>query len=1027
MTGAPLGEATSPVMFEREAESARLEQTLSALTHGDAGIVVISGEAGIGKTRLIDEALTRFDDTFQVLRAECLALGSSIPYLPFAELLRDLARQLPGHRLTHLLGPARDELARFLPEIALAVRPDEDGSDDGRGTPAPRGLGGELERLRLYETFLRVTERIAAERPTVVVIEDVQWIDQASLELLAFLAHGLRRHDEATLIISVRPEEIEDKDSVLTLLAELGRSAGAVRIELSPLSAATTERIAAAVLGAPPDEALAAHVQELSDGNPLFAEELLAAWRRRGPDASLPPKLRDLLAARLAQVPDEVLEVLRVAAAAGRRVDDQLLMRASGLDEDRVQRAVHVAVDEHILVRSEGPDGSAYRFRHEILRSVVAAQLLPAEARRVHAAYAAALAEEPAERRNPTELADHWDAAGEPASALAAHVEAGHAAVLAFAFDQANRHFERALALWPRLEDAPELASVSRAELIDSAASAAARAGSFDRAIELTRELIEERDALEDDVWQLARSSLRWYLFEAGQLETALQEAELVLAEADVPPRWRANALGHAAASLLYLRRTEEAAAKAAEARAAAEAAEAQEELVLAEGLLGWCRLLGGDVDEGLEGLRRTLEGARAVEGGPLEGRYPVGTALAQSELASALELSGRLDEAHEVAVAGAATAAAQGVARTLGSTLEARAARALYQLGRWDEAAAIARPALEAGAVGAGRILLLACLALIDVARGRSEEAATTIAMAEGLVTERTPLDVRRWLTAAAMEHALWSGDPANALARLALAADDTDAPAAPGPGSRPAVLDASAPYLLALGARACADAARAERASGEETGFAAMARSRVEDALERASAQQALSGIWTADLTLARAELARAGDATPEERVETWRDAHAALAVRPYTQAYAGWRLAEAWLGQRSGRDQAHEALKTATSAAVALGAKPLADELGGLATRARLDLGEAATNEGGGADRTRAFGLTQREAEVLALLAQGLANQEIAERLFISPKTASVHVSNIYGKLGVDSRVAAATLAHEMGLDLPPDEAG
>jgi len=270
-----------------------------------------------------------------------------------------------------------------------------------------------------------------------------------------------------------------------------------------------------------------------------------------------------------------------------------------------------------------------------------------------------------------------------------------------------------------------------------------------------------------------------------------------------------------------------------------------------------------------------------------------------------------------------------------------------------------------------------------------------------------------------------LWAGDATSALARLAFAADDSDAPGMPTPAARPALLDASVPYLLALGARACADVARAERASGVETGLAVVARSRVEDALTRASDQQVLSDLWTADLALARAELERAADTAAERRVRAWREAHALLTVRPYARAYAGWRLAEAWLAQRDGRDQAAEVLRAAKAAADELGATPLASELAGLAVRARLELDDAGAAEDSGAARARAFGLTQREVEVLALLAQGLANQEIAERLFISPKTASVHVSNIYGKLGVESRVAAATLAHEMGLDRDPDD--
>ncbi len=563
MVGAPESQITSPLLIGRDAESARLDEALSGLTEGRGRLVVISGEAGIGKTRLIDEALGRTDGAVRSLRAECIALGSGIPYLPFAELLRDLVRQVPVATLTHIVGPARAELARFLPEVAVVV-----GSDEHDGDNAGPMRTDEIERLRLYETFLRVAERIAEEQPTAFVVEDVQWIDQASLELLAFLAHSLTGSGHSALIISVRPEEVEDKQQVLTLLAELGRGRSAERIELGPLTAASTRRLASAILGQPPDEALAERICALSDGNPLFAEELLATWRRRGPGESLPPKLRDLLAARLAQVPVDVLEVLRVAAAAGRSIDDRLLTRASGLDEAQVQRAVRHALEDYILIRGDGSTRPGYRFRHEILRALVASRLLPDEARRIHAAYARALTEEPPGRRSLTEIASHWDAAGETRPALVAHVEAGRAAVGAFAFGQALQHYQRALQLWDVVDDAEEAVGESRPALLGHAASAAARAGDFAGAIDYTRRLLGERECLDVGDFELARSSLRWYLWESGDLERALAEAEDVLADpAGLPDRWRANALGHMAALLLYLQRTDEAHTRASEAR----------------------------------------------------------------------------------------------------------------------------------------------------------------------------------------------------------------------------------------------------------------------------------------------------------------------------------------------------------------------------------------------------------------------------------------------------------------------------
>ena len=234
MVGAAVRSVSSPVLVGRAPEAARLGQALTGLLHGEPRVVVISGEAGIGKTRLIDECLRLAGPELQVLRGECLALGSGIPYLPFAEILRDLVRQVPRPALAGILGSARSELARLLPELA----PGAGGPGDTGGGSASGG--DDLERLRLYEAFLRVAERVAAEHATVFVLEDVQWIDSASLELLSFLAHGLRQRNRATVIVSVRPEEVEDKDAVLTLLADLGRDSSAERIELAPLPAETT-------------------------------------------------------------------------------------------------------------------------------------------------------------------------------------------------------------------------------------------------------------------------------------------------------------------------------------------------------------------------------------------------------------------------------------------------------------------------------------------------------------------------------------------------------------------------------------------------------------------------------------------------------------------------------------------------------------------------------------------------------------------------------------------------------------------
>ncbi len=1011
MVTAPRGGVSSPVLVGREPEAARLARVLSDLLEHRARVVVISGEAGIGKSRLIDESLSRAAPEVRALRGECLALGSRIPYLPFAELLRDLVRQVPQAGLARTVGSARHELARLLPELAPAG---SGRADDG----GPPGTAGELDRLRLYEAFLQVAERVAAEQPTVFVIEDVQWIDSASLELLSFLAHALRQRNQAAVFISVRTEDLRADDPVMALLADLGRDASAQRIELAPLSADATERLVAAMAGESARDD-AARIHTLSDGNPLFVEELIASDLAMADDPSVPPKLRDLLTARLSRVTPDVLAVLRVAAAAGRTVDERLLVAASGLSHDQVRRAIRVAADERLL--TSAIDRPGYRFRHEILRAIVASQLLPDEAPRVHAAYARALAEGPDAAGRAAEIAGHWDAAGQADEAFAAHLAAGRLALETYAFEEARGHWQRALELWDHIDDVATMTALPRTALLAAAASSAAKAGDLRSAIDTTRTLLAQPAGLDAETIELARSSLRWYLWESGDIAGALAEAEAVVGMAELVGRWRANALAHMAGLLLYLRRTAEAARVAREALEAASAADATEERILAEGVLGWCLLLEGDVEAGLAAIRRSLGAAEEAEGRRLAGRYLVGSVLAHAQLATALELVGRFDEVILAARAGHLVAARQGVGRTHGSLLQASAARSLYQLGRWQEAAQLVEGALRDGAVGAGRLALLAVRARLEVGRGEDERAASTLADTERLDDETVPLDVRRWLSAAHAEAALWRGDPMSALTRLALLAGSEDDGTTSRPGARPAVLDASIPCLLALGARACADIALRERASGEAGGFASLAAGQVGDSLARVRRQRALATAWAGDLAIARAELTRA-ETDLAERQRRWRTALDLVRSRPYAAAYAAWRLAEATLARRDGRVDAVPVIEQGLQLARDLGAARLTAEVLELAQRARLTVESSGSVAGlvvSAPPGRRPFGLTARESEVLALVAAGLSNQEIADRLFISPKTASVHISNIYDKLGVTSRVAAAGLAHDLGL--------
>ena len=358
-------------------------------------------------------------------------------------------------------------------------------------------------------------------------------------------------------------------------------------------------------------------------------------------------------------------------------------------------------------------------------------------------------------------------------------------------------------------------------------------------------------------------------------------------------------------------------------------------------------------------------------------------------------------------------------------STRPASAARALFQLGRLDDAVATVDAGLADGAVGSGRVALLAQRATLLVVADQLDEAELVLDDAEALLHEDTPHDVQRWLTAARVQVALWRGQPAAALMALSLVAVDTDEPPAVTAAGRPAMPDASIPRLLTLAARASADRAIEERASGQESGLVATAVEQLTDTVKRVKRRRALATAWAAELALIRAELERP-EGSVDVRVRTWREALRQCHDRPYLRAYCGWRLAEAELSRRGSRDRAATTIGDAIAVAEPLGAAILLARLEELARRAGLAVAREQTGTSvAPAGQERPFGLTERELEVLALVADGRSNQEIADQLFISPKTASVHVSNIYVKLGVESRVAAATLAHSVGIQTPAGE--
>jgi DNA-binding CsgD family transcriptional regulator len=1026
---APRGQA----FIARAAELDRLAAALARAVAGETRTMIVAGEAGIGKTRLVRAFADRVGSMGgRVLTGGCLPLGTGgLPYAPFVEAFRDLFHELDPGALPALLGPNRGELARLMPE--LRARPDRPTAADPVAGSSGWGAAGDdrFAQVRLFELVLGVVDRLARDTPAVFVIEDLQWADPSTRDLLAFLVRNLR--DERVLLVAtIRTDELEPHHEVMTHLAELERGERVDRIDLERLDRDDLVRMVADELGRMPEPDLAARIWERTGGNPFYAEQVLAADRETS-DGVLPPRLRDVVLARLAAVSEAGQEVLRVASAAGGRIDDELVAAVAELPPAVVRAALREVVDRRILIAAGGTADPHFVFRHALLQEVIHGDLFPGERARCHAGFALALEARAADRAlgrsgggpAPTaeELAYHWDAAGDERRALAATIEAGRAAELVYAWLDAHRHYLRAIELWERVGGAAQPASIDRTELLVRAAETAILIGQYRLAVELGRSATAGVDPAAEPARAAAlHERQRWYLWEAGDraaAAVALAEAERLIPTRP-PSAARARILAHKAGIMLFGGRLAESIPVAEEAIAVAREAGSAADEALALGILGSALALTGRVDDGVDRLQAGLAIAEAIHSAE-------GIALGATNLAILLDRVGRTADALDVAVAGWERARTIGVERTYGGQLLAIAAKAAIALGRWDEAEAFLATGLDRAPVGPSSISLSIQRGRLATWRGELAAAADALAWARAVDDAAGGTDDRAALLAALAELAAIQGRATEARAAVA----EGLRMAAGGPP------DPALAQLAATGLRVEADAAASARArhDGAADEDARRRAGRIALEVERIAAVLGMPGS-TAPVPrepsriVALTALCRMEARRVEERddgagwaavAEVWE-----AIGRPYPVAYARYRQAGAILRDRGPRPDARAALGTARGIAIGLAARPLLDVIDRLARLARFDLAAAGGGEAvAGPSAADAIGLTEREVEVLRLIAGGWTNQQIADALFISRKTASVHASHIFDKLGATNRAEAGAMAHRLGLagDVPP----
>jgi DNA-binding CsgD family transcriptional regulator len=881
---------------------------------------------------------------------------------------------VPPDALDELLGPARPELARLVPEL---------GGDDA----LPAAPGGQTAQL--LELVLGAVGRIGRDGPLVLVIEDLHWADRSTLELAALLVRGL--HDtKVLLVLTYRSDELHRAHPLRRLLGSWDRSRSVRRLQLERLARDDVAAQLEGILGEPPGASLVELVFERSDGNPFLVEEVAGAVLHGADPDELAPSLHDVLLARAESLSEDARYVLRIVSAAGRSAPDRLVAAAAALEESRLYAGLREAVDNQLLVVDAS--GRGYSFRHALARDALYEDLLPGERVRLHAAYGRALEAEPELAGSGLEaaamLAYHWHAAHDAPRALSASVDAGRRAAATFAPAEAQRHFERALELWPAVPDAEERTGLDAVDVGALAADAAWQAGAVDRGRSLIEEALAALGETGDDPVRRAvllerRAAMVRDLGRDHEAIADLRTALALLPGAE-PSRERAAML---AALAQVLMRQNDARAAATAAEEALEAAlEAGDDRIVADAriTLGGLRSYLGDLDAGIAELRRGLDEALAAGDAAIIAR-------AYANLSDGLELAGRHEEAVDVAADGVAAAERAGVSRGLGLFVAGNLVESLMSLGRWDEAgaqmSALARTGVLAGIFGAS---IHELAARMHVLRGDLDTAAAEADSVRRLVGE-TPAGAQFSQPLAYVQAEIHRARGEHAAAREQI--------------DRALEIDAagwSARYawpLIWLGVRIEAEAPEP------------VSEDRVAGFLEAIERHLALSPEAAAYRGMALGERARMhGD----DALGAWREAHRAAEAgdAPYLRAYTALRLGGAALDAGE-RDEAAAALGEAIAEAERLGAAPLAEEARDLARRARLAPDEPAEED------EDPYGLTAREREVLRLVADGRSNGQIAEALFISRKTASVHVSNILGKLGVSTRVEAAAVAHRHGL--------
>ena len=980
----------------RVVERAQVNGLLDSQT--ERGVLLILGEAGIGKSRLVRAATSdaRADGVL-VLVGSCLSMGASIPLLPIGDILRDAYGIDNGQWIAAALA----DCPRYVGESVAVLLPELRGDVTGFAAAETADLDP-WWRLRLFASVRTLLVALGRTRRAALVIEDVHWADTSTLELLDYLLlHG----DQVTtpLVLTFRTEDLETPQQSTDWMARAKRSDAVEVLLLEALSHDETAQQIQLLTRRAPTPPMVDAIFARSEGNALFTEQLVGRDDVLPLSASaLPEDLRQLFDGRLRNVSPEGRSAAQVLAVAGRPLDAERLGDLTGLAADDLLRALRDLKTLRLL--RVGAEHSLHALRHALLAEAVVADMLPVERAAVHRRLAmsqSALGGTGV----AAEVAEHWRGAGLVEEELRWRVRAAREAEAIYAAEEASEHWLRAIELWDRAAEPAILAGIDVLDLYAAAEDALEHAGHSDRAGAIA-EAAFARFAAPTGGTETADLYRRLGYFRgvssAQQGLDALGQA-VKLYEQLPPSRGLLLAYDAVRELLSSLGQHDEAARVTDRALAVSE-------VLNDPGIRG--HLLGAramyDIAAGdPEAATQRVQEAWQIVAAEPDPHDKVYLAIFHTDIL--LKICAPCADVERAAAPGLQATADFGLDESFAtSTLRGNVFEALIESGDVARAKDLLEP-VAAALPNPELRTVSRCLAHLDLLHGDPRSAHRRLAEIEEL-----PFPSIESRTAVGVLHAeleLWAGDPHSAYDRvvelLRLTAATTHSKFMGG--------------ALVIAARAAADLTGRERGPGSPatTGARSIAalselRAAMADdplAQPRVPADAAaMLASWDAEIARLRGE---SSAATWERAASAWD-----LLNRPHRAAHCRWREAEALLTERAGRGAAAAVLQLAASHARQH--TPLTTAIATLAQRARIELQKPIkpTDAPVPAPRTP-FNLTEREVAVLRLVGEGRTNGEIGAALFISPKTASVHVTNILRKLGVATRVHAAAVAERAGL--------